>query len=138
MGLFVALIPFLIIASSFVRFGGVDVQGPSAASGPSGKTEVNSRELWLIFEIQPDKVQVQAYRKDYAEEVAGLKAEFSYDDLSKMTAYLNSLAAKSYVFGPSLFHASPETKYEKAIEVLNAMKSSEPVKEIVMAAGVVE
>lgn len=139
MNLFVALIPFLIVSSAFIRLGGVDVQAPSAASGVQTPNSLKKdSELRLSFEVQESKVIVTGYDQNYDQEISGVKAEFPIAELSRLVAYVDGLSQKQYKIGPSLFHASPETKFENAISVLNAMRSSQHVKEIVMAAGVVE
>lgn len=138
MDLFVGLIPFLILSSAFLRLGGFDLQAPSAAQGPQAQVDSKDKELWLSFEVEDTKVTVTGYGKSYDQEVPGVKAEFVMADLPKLTAYVDALSSKHPKIGPSIFHASPDTKYEKAINVLNAMKSSKNVKDIVVAAGVTE
>lgn len=138
MDLFVGLIPFLILSATFVSLGGIETQAPSASSTAAVPHSKNSDELWLTFEIGSDKVIVAAFKKDYVQEIPSVKGEFALADLPRMTKFLDDLSVKSYKIGPSLFHAKPDIKYENAVSVLNAMKSSKAITDIVMASGVVE
>jgi biopolymer transport protein ExbD len=137
MDLFVGLIPFLILSASFVEMSGIEVQSPSASSTAAQKTE-SKEELWLSFEVSDSKVTVTGYGKDFDRAVSAVKSEFKLEQLDQLKIYLDGLAQKNYRMGPSLFYVSPETKYEKAISVLSAMRSTKTVHDIVMAAGTVQ
>ncbi len=141
MDLFVALIPFLIVSSSFIQLGGFEMQAPSAATSTAQAPSKNDqvKEIWLAIEVTESQVKVTGYEKDFAREIPGIKSQFALTELKQLTDYVSSLTANSNSkMGPSLFHASPETKYENAVAVLNALRSSPAVTEMVMAAGVVE
>lgn len=138
MDLFVALIPFLIISASFNALGGIDLQAPAASAGHTAEDQKLSNDLWLMFEVKENVVSVQGYEKDFGRERPQIKGEFNSADLEKFKNFLASLEGGSWKMGPSLFHASPETRYEQAVSFLNVIRGAKNVTQIVMAAGVVE
>ena len=138
MDLFVALIPFLIMAASFTRLGGIDLQAPSATSGSPQQIEKPSNDLWLMFEVKADTLNVQGYDKNFSNERSKIKGQFTLNEIEKLKSFLANLQGPEWKMGPSLFHASAETKYEQAVAFLNAMRGSKSVTQIVMASGVVE
>lgn len=138
MDLFVALIPFLILSSTFMSLGGIDLQAPSASSSKVEATHHTQNELWLMVEVKESKASIQGYGKDFGAVRDQVKAEFDISELEQMKAFFTKLENADYKMGPSLFHASPDTKYEQAITFLNVVRQTKAVSDIVMAAGVVE
>lgn len=123
MNLFVALIPFLMISAAFVRLGQIDVTLP----GESSKAETsNGKDLSLSlgFKLENDKLTVEEFRSGFAEPVAAVKREFSVDHLEGVAPYLRELRSRYGEVTTSLFYATPETPYLKAVKVLNAVKTS--------------
>lgn len=137
MDLFVALIPFLIMSASFTQLGGIDLQAPSSKTGTPAKIEA-SNDLWLMFEVKGDQIHIQGYDKDFNSTRAQIKGDFTSAQTDQFQIFLSNLEAGKWKMGPSLFHASPETKYEQAILFLNTIRGSKNLNEIVMASGVVE
>jgi biopolymer transport protein ExbD len=138
MDLFVALIPFLILSASFNSLGGIDLQAPAASSNAQTEAKKSTDELWLMFEVHANSVTVQGYEKNFGAERPKVKGVFNLAELDKFKDFLISLEGGQWKMGPSLFHASPDTRYEQAVSFLNVMRGAKSVTEIVMASGVVE
>lgn len=138
MDLFVSLLPFLILSASFVQLGGVDAKGPAAADQVSKVAAKDQDDLWLSVNMDSKKIFISGHRKDFDRTVEGVKAEFTHEQLPELQAYLDSLIAKNYKMGPSLFHAGSDARYDQVMACLSTMRSSKAVQEIVIAAGVVE
>jgi len=136
--LFVSLIAFLLLCAAFIRYGGVHVEVPQAATREDVKTNQDSKKLSLTFEIIGNDVVITGYNGDFTNPIPSVKANFSVTEMEKMKEYLRSLHQKYPVMGISIFHAAPETRYEVGMHVLDAMKASTVVDQVVFGAGVVE
>lgn len=139
MDLFVGLIPFLLIAAAFTKFGGVDVQAPSNTANQTHQEQKKpSDEVWFEVSVDQDKIEVQGFSKDFEKPLENLKAEFSVEKVAQFEAYLQGLASKNTKFGPVLFHATSPTTYEQGISVLTVIRSEKTIPDIVLAMGVTE
>jgi biopolymer transport protein ExbD len=136
MNLFVALIPFLLMSSSFMHYGTVDVTAPSKAA--EGTAAAKTDELWLEVIVHPQEVLVRAHSKDYESEYEAYRKSFAHTEMTQLVAHLQKMKADHATWGPSLFHASPETRYEQAVNVLSRLRAFDQTSSVVLAMGVRE
>ena len=134
--LFVSLIAFLLLTAAFIRYGGVNVDVPQAASKHDQLPKTD--KLNLTFEVVGNDVEVTGYNSDFTGLNRNVKRKFSTADLDPMKTYLQTIHQEYPNIGISIFHASPETRYEVAMAVLDAMKTSTVIDNIVFGAGVVQ
>src|SRR5438045_289585 len=99
MDLFVALLPFLILSTAFVRYGGIETHAPAAATTKQ-TIEQKTQEVWLSFEVEEKKVTVTGYTKNFEAPRAGLRQSFAMDKLDDLKSYLASVAKKNEKLGP--------------------------------------
>ncbi len=142
--LFVSLIAFLLITAAFVRIGGVKVNMPSAkAAAESTMQKSDKLTVSLTFEVANNAVEVNGFSDAFATEVPQIKKTISLEDskagMAQLHAYLTELKTKYESFGSALYHASPTTTYEIAVQVLDTIQSVQGIsKDTILAAGVVE
>ena len=137
MNLFVCLIPFLLMSAVFVHLGGLRVEAPSPTSEELEK-KTKSQPVTLTFKVVGNQVTIAGYTQDFQVKLKNIRGTFSVKNIDSLRTYLEALKKKHRKIGSSLFFASPETKYDSAIKVLNALEASNVSDNVVLAAGVVE
>lgn len=135
--LFLSLIPFLLMSTVLVSFGGISVEAPSASEA-SKVTQANEEEVAISVQIEKGRVHILGYRKGFEVKIAQVDAEFDLKDLKQIRDYLSGLQKQYSKIKSSLFHASPETRYEDAVAVLNLIRATELSQNLVLAVGVVQ
>lgn len=142
--LFLSLIPFLLMSTVLASFGGIVVEAPSYAPSTQAQTEkpklaesTANLELDIAVQIKNGQVSVLGYKRGFESRVEDVKGEFELKNVEGLRAFLSELHHKYSKIHSSLFHASPETRYEDAVLVLNVIRSTEVSQNLVLAVGAV-
>ena len=131
--MFLSLIPFLLLSAAFINYGGVFVEAPSfAAQEQVVVADAKSKELDLAVKVSRDDVKISAYSKGFLAKKDDLQGTFKLDDRANLQIYLQTLK-KNYVIASVLFHVDPQIPYQQAVTVLQALRSSDLSKHIVLA-----
>ncbi|MDB5037598.1 MAG: hypothetical protein JWQ35_1126 [Bacteriovoracaceae bacterium] len=136
--LFLSLIPFLLMSSVLVSFGGVYVEAPSYSKAEAQKIENKNDELDLAVQIEKGRVSILGYKKGFETKIEAVKGSFDLKDLNGLRSFLTGLQQHYSKIHSSLFHASAETRYQDAVSVLNILRATQVSENLVLAVGAVE
>ncbi len=131
--MFLSLIPFLLVSAVFVNYGGLMVEAPSfSAQASTPATTLLAKELDLAVKVTEGNVKITAYSKGFLAKMANLQGDFKADDRAGLELYLAEMK-KNHKIASILFHVDPQIPYQKAVTVLQALRSSELSRHIVLA-----
>jgi biopolymer transport protein ExbD len=136
--LFLSLIPFLLMSTVFVTFGGIYVEAPATAPVAQESKADDQKEIALAVKIEKGRVHITGYRKGFESRIEDIHGDFELKDLKTIRAYLLDLQKKYSKIRSSLFHASPEVRYEDAVAILNLLRATEISKNLVLAVGAMQ
>ena len=134
MNLFVGLIPFLLLSTAFVKFGGIDVYAPSTSQE---QLEQDSSKLSLTFKVQNKKVTVAGFKNGFDSPVKSVSASFKLKDKEAFMAHMIAVKQKFPHIATTIFYADPDSKYHEAVTALDSIRSLNLDSNIIMATGVV-
>jgi biopolymer transport protein ExbD len=140
--LFLSLIPFLLISAVFLNYGGLFVEAPSFT--PTNTLSQNeslnpdSQEINLLFRVDGDQVTVSGYAKGFLAKVPEVNASFATNDRDGLKQYISKVMNEHKKISSVLFKATPTTKYEQAVVVLNIVKSLKVSSNVVLAVRNIE
>lgn len=139
MNLFVCLVPFLLLSAAFVRLGGVGAEVPSKSNKEVQLTQNEKDQVVdLLFQLDQQQLTITGFTQGFGESLEGLKVSFPIAEKKALANYLSDLKEKHPRIGSSLFKASDESRFEDAVSVLAVLRRNDSLKNIVLAAEVVE
>lgn len=139
MNLFVCLVPFLLLTAAFVKMGGIHAEMPAAKSGEYKENANDKRQVIdLVFQVDGSVVEVVGFTQGFSMPLADVQAKFTTNELFSLDAYLQNISEKYPNWGSTLFKASSNTRFEDAVLVLGKLRESKYIKDLVLAAEVVE
>lgn len=135
--LFLSLIPFLLMSTVLVSFGGVMVEAPSQVASTEAASGAD-QSVSLSVEIEKGRVRISGYRQGFQVKVDQIRGDFDLKDLAQIRSFFSGIQKDYSKVASSLFHASSETRYEDAVAILNLIRATEVSKNLVLAVGVVQ
>lgn len=142
--LFLSLIPFLLMSTVLATFGGISVEAPKVTQAASAETssnnsqEMNKKEIDVAVLVEAGEIKLAVYEKGFVNRMNEQDAKFSLQDVSAFKKHIEVLKTQFAHINSSLFRAAPDTRYEEAVAVLNALRSTDLSKALVLAVGAVK
>jgi len=137
MDVFVGLLPFLIVSSAWMQLGALDLKTPAIQANAAEEQKNDAdQSIWLEVYVEKEQVSIMGYTASFSRELAQHNRKFDIRKPESLQDFVKSLKEKNKL-GPSLFHASQDTTYEQAAQVLKVLRAKDGVPEVVMAAGAV-
>lgn len=131
--IFVTLISFLLVTAVALQLGNISVEVPG---GRSEKSVVLDEAVSLAVDLESDQITLAGYRKNLEVAVKDIRRIFPLEKVDAFQSYLGEVKARYKNIHVSVFHASKNTSYQKAINVLNAIHKSGISSSVVLAVGV--
>lgn len=141
--LFLSLIPFLLISAVFLNYGGLFVEAPSFApanttSTPTPEEKANTQEINLLFRVEGSQVKVSGYTKGFIAKLPEVQGEFEISNQQGLRDFIAKTMASYSKIVSVLFKASPTTKYQDAVSVLNIVRATKVSPNVVLAVRSIE
>lgn len=139
MNLFVCLVPFLLLTAAFVQMGGVQAEMPAAQIGQLQESQKDQNQIVdLVFQIDGTNIEVVGFTHGFRMPIDEVQAKFTTEELTGLDSFLDLIHEKYPNWGSTLFKASSSTRFEDAILVLSKLRENKLIKNLVLAAEVVE
>jgi hypothetical protein len=128
------------MSTVLATYGGIFVEAPSykPPSQQDSKKDEKKDEIDLAVQIASGQIKVFGYKRGFESKISSVTASFGLQEIESFRTYLLSLQQKYSKVNSSLFHASAETRYEDAVQVLNAIRATQVSENLVLAVGAVQ